>query len=104
MPPKDWRETCPFQSSGPGLALRQGLRPGRFARIKLELRAGSIFHCHKTTTTDDDDDEGETYAGPGSKLCAGALAYQDKLGVSSNYVRVAERLDAMTATREENRR
>lgn len=87
-------ETCPFQTSGPGLALRKSLRPGRFADIKRDLRHGGNFLCHKTT------DE----TGNGTKLqCAGALAYQDRLGVSNQLARIAERLEWLASQRKGGR-
>lgn len=86
---KDWRmpepcRDCPFNKSGPGLRLRRSLASGRMAEIKRGLRRGDYFTCHKTTV--------ET--GNGSRLlCAGALAYQEAQGVSSNYQRVCERIE-----------
>lgn len=77
-------DNCPFNSSGAGLHLRKSLQRGRFDKIKRWLLRGEYFYCHKTT------DE----TGDGSNLvCAGAIAYQDKHGTSSNYVQVCERLD-----------
>jgi hypothetical protein len=76
---------CPFNRTGPGARLRRTLRPARWAEITRLVGTGqSHFMCHKTTP--------ET--GNGTNLyCAGALAYQDKLGVSDNYRRVCERLE-----------
>lgn len=75
---------CPFNDDGAGLHLRNSLARGRWREITTGLRRGEHFTCHKTT--------GET--GDGSNLmCAGAIAYQEKLGVSSNLQRVMERLD-----------
>jgi hypothetical protein len=74
---------CPFNETGPGRALRNSLRPGRFKEICAGLRRDGHFQCHKTGR--------ET--GDGSELlCAGALAWQEKRGLSSQYVRIAERL------------
>lgn len=75
---------CPFNSDGPGLHLRKSLLQGRFLEIKRGLLSGEHFTCHKTTK--------ET--GDGSELmCAGAIKYQEKNSVSSNFQRVMERLD-----------
>jgi len=77
---------CPFNSRGPGLHLRRSLRPGRWIIILNGLRKGEHFLCHETTH--------ET--GNGSNLiCAGAMAWQDKRGLSSNLQRVMERVDAI---------
>lgn len=75
---------CPFNSTGPGAHLRKSLRPGRMAEIRRGLLRGEHFTCHKTTP--------ET--GDGSNLmCAGAIAFQEKHGVSSQLQRCMERLD-----------
>ncbi len=83
---------CPFQSKGPGLALRRSLRLGRFAEILNALRNDQHFPCHKTV---EEDDEGETLPGGGPKMrvCAGAIAWQEKRGLSSQYQRICERLE-----------
>lgn len=78
---------CPFSKSPAGRHLRQSLRPGRLAEIKAALRRGEYFLCHQTTR--------ET--GDGSNLlCAGALDYQHRRGVESNYERVCARLLGLT--------
>lgn len=75
---------CPFHSKGPGLRLRRSLTAGRWSGILQHLRRDSHFTCHKTT--------GET--GDGSELmCAGAIEWQEKRGLSSQLQRVMERLD-----------
>lgn len=79
-------ENCPFHKTGPGYALRKSLRPGRFESIKRGLLRGQLFECHKTT-----DDEGN--AGTGL-LCAGAYEFMQKHEVSSQYIRICERLEA----------
>lgn len=77
-------EDCPFNKSGPGLHLRKSLRAGRWREILAGLVRGEHFTCHKTTED----------TGDGSELmCAGAIQWQDKHGVSSNLQRVCERLD-----------
>ena len=68
---------CPFASSGPGLALRNTLRPGRFNAIAQSVFAGDVFWCHKTTTEDGWDEEGEDYRGVGrERECGGAVAFR----------------------------
>jgi hypothetical protein len=70
---------CPFNKDGPGAHLRRTLR--RWGEIQRGLLRGEHFLCHKTT------DE----TGDGSHLlCAGAIAFQDEHGVSSQYVRICE--------------
>lgn len=81
---------CPWNETGPGRRLRDSLMPGRWQEIVRAMLAGEHFTCHKTTE--------ET--GDGSRLlCAGALRFQCARGVSSNYQRVAERLDWLRAER-----
>ena len=76
---------CPFSKSAEGVHLRKTLGRSRWSEILGSLRAQQHFICHKTGS--------ET--GDGSELvCAGALDWQEKHGVSSNYQRVMERLDA----------
>lgn len=83
----NWRmpapcETCPFNSDGPGLFLRMTLR--RWPAILRGLRSDQHFICHKTS------DE----TGNGTNLiCAGALEWQHKRGLSSNLERIMERID-----------
>lgn len=77
---------CPFSDSEKGKHLASTLRPGRIAEIKRELKADGHFLCHKTTH--------ET--GNGTNLvCAGALAWQEERGLSSQYVRICERISGM---------
>lgn len=77
---------CPFHSGGPGLALREGLGRGRWKSITDDLRRGNHFFCHETTV--------ET--GDGTKLvCAGSIEWQDERGISSQYVRICERISAI---------
>lgn len=84
---------CPFQKSGPGKRLADSLRPGRMGSIRRGLLRGENFECHKTTT--------ETGNGT-SLLCAGAIEYQEKMGVSSQYVRICQRLDGMRRSKVAN--
>ena len=75
---------CPFSSSKAGVHLRKSLKPERWRKIKAGLLQQEHFYCHKTT------DE----TGNGTNLvCAGSIDWQDKHGVSSQYVRICERLD-----------
>jgi hypothetical protein len=83
---------CPFAERGPGRELRRTLAPGRWRGIVRDMLRGGVFYCHKTTTHDDD---GEFVPTAAAKLCAGALEFQEAHGVSSNYQRVCERLDAL---------
>jgi hypothetical protein len=81
---------CPFAKAGPGRELARSLNRGRMAEIKRGLRRGEVFYCHKTTG---EDGEGEAIITSKAKACAGALAYQEEQGVSSNYQRVCESLE-----------
>ena len=75
---------CPFAKNGAGLHLRKSLERGRWLEILSSLKNQEHFLCHKTTI--------ET--GDGSKLvCAGAIEWQDKRGISAQYVRICERLE-----------
>ncbi len=77
---------CPFSDSAGGRALAKSLHPGRLAEIKRDLKRDQHFICHKTTR--------ET--GNGTNLiCAGAMAWQEERGLSSQYQRICERLDAL---------
>jgi len=83
-------DSCPFAQSGKGLHLRKSLRPGRWSEIRRGLLNGEHFFCHKTTSDDGEDDD---YTPNGEELvCAGAIEFQEKHGVSSQYVRICERL------------
>lgn len=80
---------CPFTNSKGGTIQRRALRPGVMADFRRELLGTggaepTFFLCHKTT------DE----TGNGSNLvCAGALAFQARRGVSSNLQRVMENME-----------
>jgi hypothetical protein len=98
MKPSDWRMvekcvTCPFHTKGPGRALARSLRRGRMDQIRRDLRAGLVFQCHKTTTDQETDDDGNFTPTAATRLCAGALEYQAKVGVSSQLQRICERLE-----------
>ena len=75
---------CPFRKDIPPF-----LRPERVREIQRSL-VRSEFPCHKTTTHDDD---GDYVPKPGEEMhCAGALILKEKLGQSSQMMRIAERL------------
>jgi len=83
---------CPFATKGPGHHLRVTLERGRWREIQSALERDGHFLCHKTT------DE----TGDGSNLlCAGAIEWQEKRGLSSQLVRIAERLEYIAASRKE---
>lgn len=64
--------------------LRKSLHPERWREILGGLKRGDHFICHKTG------DE----TGDGSNLiCAGAMEWQHKRGLTSQYERVCERLE-----------
>jgi hypothetical protein len=83
---------CPFASSGPGLALRKSLGPGRWKEITTGLRRDLSFNCHKTTHETGDGSE---------KFCAGAIEWLESRGLSTNLMRVMERLDWLSSRRRE---
>lgn len=108
MATKDWRmvepcESCPFTDSPGGTRQRNALRPGRMASIKRELLRGGLFQCHKTTNDDGFTEEDEYVANGKEKLCAGAIAFQEEHGATSNYQRVCESLDYFSEKRERKR-
>ena len=75
---------CPFTETFEGRHLRRSLGRERWQEITDALKHDNHFMCHKTTP----------HTGDGSNLvCAGALAWQEKRGLSSNYQRVMERLE-----------
>ncbi len=87
-------EDCPFNADGPGLHLRESLRPRRWLDILRALRHDGHFICHKTGPS----------TGDGSKLtCAGAIEWQKKRGLPSQYVRICERLEYFNKQKEERR-
>lgn len=75
---------CPFNESGPGYFLRTTLGKARWQSITDEMKEGDQhFICHKTSK--------ETGNGT-SLICAGSITYQAKHGVTSNLLRVMERI------------
>lgn len=88
---------CPFRTDGNAI----DLAPGRLEEIKQGLVEGGynagMFYCHETTEKGEWDDDSEDYFPSGDELlCSGSLDYQDEMGASNNYRRVAERLEAMS--------
>lgn len=83
---------CPFRCDKPFY-----LRPERAAEIAEGLSSnGADFHCHKTVQYDD---EGQSTIDPDkTKVCAGALIVMEKSGVSTQAMRIAERLGLYDAT------
>lgn len=77
-------DNCPFNSRGPGLHLRKTLRSSRWGEILHSLLNNQHFTCHKTTEETGDGSD---------RMCAGAIQWQEKRGVSSNLQRIMERLD-----------
>lgn len=79
---------CPFAETGKGRALRDSLAKGRWEEIIDGLHNDHHFICHKTA------DE----TGNGTNLvCAGSLEYCDREGISTNFQRVMERVEAIFA-------
>lgn len=84
---------CPFAKSGPGLALRKSLRPGRWREILRALLRGEVFWCHKTTGDGEWDEDGTYHASHHERICAGAIAYQEDAGTTSQVQQIMERLE-----------
>jgi hypothetical protein len=75
---------CPFRNDIPPFLTRSRVR-----EIQRSLER-SEFPCHGTVTYDD---EGEPVRARGEEAhCAGALILKEKLGESSQMMRIAERL------------
>lgn len=79
---------CPFRAD-----IKPYLHPERVEEIQEGLERGE-FPCHKTTTLEDDADGEGTHRTDTDKEmhCAGALILKEKLGESSQMMRIAERL------------
>lgn len=75
---------CPFNSSGPGLRLRRSLAGKRWFSILEGLKNDRHFICHKT---------GEETGDGSQLLCAGAIRWQERRGLSSQMQRWMERID-----------
>lgn len=76
---------CPFARAGAVLEADSARNIlGQFAD-----GSGGTFPCHKTAEVGDD---GLFDATPESQHCIGALAFAEKQGVSTNFMRVAGRL------------
>ena len=74
---------CPFRNDIPPFLTRARVR-----EIQRSLECGE-FPCHETVTYDEDDGE---YVPRDEAHCAGALILKEKLGESSQMMRIAERL------------
>lgn len=90
---KEKCSNCPFHTSGPGLKLRRSLAPGRWKEITDGLLAQQHFHCHKTV---EEDEDGEQILGTGL-ICAGSIEWQARKGLSSQFLRICERLRSRKA-------
>ena len=77
---------CPFRR---GTAML--LRPGRIRDIErmFSTHNGGEFPCHETV---DYNAETDHQAGAEAKHCAGALIYAEQQGVSTQMMRIVERL------------
>jgi hypothetical protein len=76
---------CPFRTD-----IEPFLTSGRADEIFNAITEfQGTFACHKTTL---DDDDGETYVGPDSEHCAGALILLEKLDQPNQMMRIAERI------------
>lgn len=93
---RTWRmiekcDDCPFMNSGKGLHLRKSLRPGRWRSILAGLRNQEHFYCHKNVEWEDEEEEVVV----SGLVCAGSIEWQNKHGVSAQFVRICKRLDAL---------
>lgn len=86
---------CPFLKD-PEKAIRKHLRKGRVASIIDELTAGqsTSFACHKTIGGGYEDEDGVYHQSGRELQCAGSLIMMEKLGRSTNLMRIMERMGA----------
>lgn len=77
-------DNCPFRSDIPAY-----LTPARVVEIQRSLIRGE-FSCHKTN--DFDDESGDAIETDRTQHCAGALILMEKLGQSSQMMRICERI------------
>lgn len=75
-------DACPFLKTA-----KHGLHKSRLAEI---IESNGVFPCHKTLLYDD---SGESIELPTSQACAGYLIFMEKIGASSQMMRIAERLN-----------
>ena len=68
-----------------------------FSLVRLAELASGAFHCHKTG--DCDEETGNYIPNSSSLACAGALIFLEKRGLTSNIMRVMERLGAYDPTK-----
>lgn len=83
----DLRKPCPH------CPFRNDIKPYLTAERVQDIQDGLVrgdFACHETTVFDDDADD--TVVTENSQHCAGALILKEKLGESSQLMRIAERL------------
>lgn len=77
---------CPFRSDKPFY-----LRPERADEIADSLRSNEgDFHCHKTVDYSGEDGQGQV--AKKTRVCAGALITMEKEGVTTQAMRLGERL------------
>lgn len=82
---------CPFRKDNPHNGWLGRNRAAGIAHSVFVM--GQSFHCHKTTETTDWDYEKDTYQLKGCEAqCAGAAIMQIKLGHTSAWMQVAERM------------
>ena len=79
-------DNCPFAKTGSGAILRKSLRGGRWKEITDNLKKDGHFLCHKTTRQTGNGDE---------LVCAGAIEWQEKRNLPSQYVRICERMESI---------
>lgn len=85
---------CPFRND-----IRPFIRSERVWEIQEGLVRGE-FPCHKTTEhRDDEEGEPEYVPTDGEIHCAGALILMEKLGESSQMMRISERLGLYDRTK-----
>lgn len=82
---------CPFRND-----ITPYLRADRAEEIIDGLRCGAEFACHQTTFASDDEDgedEDEMCIDDGTtEVCAGSLILMEREGVTSQMMRISERL------------
>lgn len=86
---------CPFLKN-PDKAIRKHLCKGRVPSIVDDLITGrsTSFACHKTTGRGQEDDDGVYHQSGHELQCAGSLIILEKMGKSTNLMRIMERMGA----------
>ena len=88
-------DNCPFRTD-----VKPYLRPGRVEEIVDSLYAQQSFPCHKTTDHVDDDEEGPiAVTTKDSQQCAGAMILLEKMGRSTQMMRIDERFGGYDRTK-----